>query len=181
MSDDEVEKELLREVEWNREFRTYTFINCWHANEHESAAMWRLYSQGREAVCIQSTFERLAKGLPGDTFAGSVNYIDYETGEIQLGRTPLSMVLNHFLFKRLSFAHEQEVRAVVYGPMPDLPPHRPTEHGIEIEIDLATLVEAVHVSPDSKIWFKNTVERLMEAQALKIPIRQSSLSATALF
>jgi hypothetical protein len=182
MSDDEVEKYILRDVESNRMFRAHTFVNCWHANEHESAAMWRLYSQGREAVCIQSTFERLASGLPPQTYAGLVNYIDYETGEIPVGITPLGNVVNSFLSKRLSFAHEQEIRALVYGPFgPNEPPHKPTEHGIEIEIDLVALVEAVHVSPDSQIWFKNTVDRLMAAQGLEIPIRQSSLSAAALF
>src|SRR5579871_3476871 len=31
-------------------------VNCWHMNEYESAAMWKLYSSSSEAVCVQSTY-----------------------------------------------------------------------------------------------------------------------------
>ena len=33
-----------RVVRNSREQRRYTLVNCWHAGEHESEAMWRLYS-----------------------------------------------------------------------------------------------------------------------------------------
>jgi hypothetical protein len=39
-------------------------ISCWHMNEHESAALWKLYSGSNEAVCIRSTYRRLRKCLP---------------------------------------------------------------------------------------------------------------------
>lgn len=31
----------------------WTFVNCWHINELESAAMWRLYGDGSPTVAIQ--------------------------------------------------------------------------------------------------------------------------------
>src|SRR4051794_23331256 len=30
--------------------RRWTYISCWHANEMESAAMWRLYARSHEAI-----------------------------------------------------------------------------------------------------------------------------------
>ena len=36
--------------------RQIVFVNCWHLNEHESAAMWRLYLSGSEGVAIRSSF-----------------------------------------------------------------------------------------------------------------------------
>ncbi len=41
--------------------RQNVFVNCWHANEHESAAMWHLYSD--KGVAIRSTFGRLKASL----------------------------------------------------------------------------------------------------------------------
>ena len=37
------------------------FVNCWHMNDFESAAMWRLYLKSNEGIAIQSTFRRLKK------------------------------------------------------------------------------------------------------------------------
>ena len=36
-------------AKWVRE---WTYINCWHANEYESAAMWDLYDKTNEAVAV---------------------------------------------------------------------------------------------------------------------------------
>jgi hypothetical protein len=35
------------------------YINCWHENEYESAAMWKLYSDQEKGIAIQSTFKNL--------------------------------------------------------------------------------------------------------------------------
>jgi hypothetical protein len=34
--------------------RKKMFISCWHANEQESAAMWKLYLQSNEGMAIRS-------------------------------------------------------------------------------------------------------------------------------
>jgi hypothetical protein len=47
-------------------------LRPWHMNEHESAAMWRLYTSASEAVCVQSTFARLSNVLPHYVNAGTV-------------------------------------------------------------------------------------------------------------
>ena len=41
--------------------RPYMLINCWHINQCESSAMWKLYSQCNEAIAIQTTFGNLKK------------------------------------------------------------------------------------------------------------------------
>jgi hypothetical protein len=40
--------------------------------------------------------------------------------------------------------HEHALRPLVLAPLSDKPPHKRTDHGIEIEIDLINLVEAYH-------------------------------------
>lgn len=44
--------------------RQENYISCWHAADHESAAMWSLYSQSFESVALQTTFSKLAEQLP---------------------------------------------------------------------------------------------------------------------
>jgi len=39
--------------EFYRWVRQWTVVNCWHVNEQESAAMWRLYAKSDGAVAIR--------------------------------------------------------------------------------------------------------------------------------
>jgi hypothetical protein len=59
--------------------RQWTFINSWHMNEVESAAMWSIYARSNEAISIQSTYVRLCNCLPPEVYVGEVQYIDYDT------------------------------------------------------------------------------------------------------
>lgn len=49
--------ELIPKI--TKDSRKYIFINCWHMNQYESAAMWNIYSKTSESIAIQSSFKRL--------------------------------------------------------------------------------------------------------------------------
>ena len=86
-------------------------VNCWHMNDHESAAMWKLYLKSNEGIAIQTTYTRLRQALmPSEhqCFMGVMHYIDYDND--LMGSDNLFIPLVH---KRRSFEHEREVRAVV--------------------------------------------------------------------
>jgi len=88
--------------------RKRTFINCWHENPHESEAMWKLYSNYLEnAIAIKTSMKSLynALGKNPDINIGYVNYIDYSNKFVGINES--------FWFKRKSFEHEREVRAVI--------------------------------------------------------------------
>src|SRR5260221_4443518 len=124
--------------------RTWAFINSWHANEHESAAMWRLYSQTTEAIAIQTTFRKLSHVLPDKVYVGTVEYIDYEKHWMPEGN-----VFFPFLHKRLSFEHEREVRAVIMS-LPTNPENHVGsplgEYGRVVPVDLVAMIERVVVA-----------------------------------
>jgi hypothetical protein len=40
-----------------------TLVNCWHQNEFESEAMWRLYSENHKGIAIQTTFQDLVDSI----------------------------------------------------------------------------------------------------------------------
>jgi hypothetical protein len=66
--------QMARFAKWVRE---WTYINCWHTNEYESAAMWDLYAKTNEAVAIETSYGKLKNVLPENVFLGCVKYIDY--------------------------------------------------------------------------------------------------------
>jgi len=97
--------------------RMCTALSCWHANDHESAAMWKLYLSSGEGVAVRSSFNRLVGSFPRYhqepnallIYAGLVSYVDYDTEII-----PLNNAYWPFVHKRMSFQHENEVRAVLH-------------------------------------------------------------------
>ena len=55
------------------------FFNCWHMNDDESDAMWKIYVNGIGGVAIRSTVLRLKKSLdasPHDISIGRISYND---------------------------------------------------------------------------------------------------------
>jgi hypothetical protein len=66
--------------------RKGAFVNCWHINEFESAAMWKIYS--RQGLAIKSTFQRLCDSFTEPdrhVFAGTVKYADFLVQPMQFG------------------------------------------------------------------------------------------------
>ena len=141
----------------NKEMVSEYLINCWHMNEHESAAMWSQYAHTNEAVCIQSTYRRLDLYLPTCVFIGEVTYIDYNIESIHEG-----MVFNFIMHKRKSFEHERELRAVfwmIYG-IPEAAPYKKDAEpaGLAIKVDVNVLIERVYISPLATPWFATIVK-----------------------
>jgi hypothetical protein len=155
-------------------------VNCWHMNEHESAAMWKLYSSSNEAVCVQSTYRRLRSCLPQFVLVGEVNYIDYDKEGFSTGN-----LLNFIMHKRLSFAYEREVRAIFWELTgePDAQSYKSQigPGGLEIKVDLPALVERVYVSPTAAPWVADVVRNMTTKCGFTFSVNQSSLAETPLY
>ena len=50
-------------LKWSR---GWTMVCCWHMNDTESAAMWKLYAQKGYGIAIQTTYRLLRQALPDD-------------------------------------------------------------------------------------------------------------------
>ena len=162
-------------------FRNWVFVNCWHMNPGESAAMWKLYVKSNESVAIKSSFQRLFDVLDEEVFVGLVEYIDFERDWVPEGNS-----FYPFVHKRRSFAHEQEVRAVFQPVLPssgeslDLT-NVPSYDGVERKVALDRLIEEVYVAPTSPAWFKALVGRVTAKYGLTARITQSSLDANPFY
>lgn len=176
---DEQVYEVLSELRGlRRRTRKSLFASCWHMNPGESAAMWRLYSQSSDAVCIQTSYKTLADLLPGSAFVGCVKYIDYDFGTVLDGG-----LLGPAMCKRMSFSHENEVRAIVQddlyldsGDENLLPPV-----GKQIPCDVHELIEKIYVSPGSPDWFRSVVVNLCQAYKVHAPIELSRIGEDPIY
>src|SRR5208337_1698405 len=83
------------------------FINCWHMNERESMAMWKIYAQ--KGIVIQSTIENLKNSIIDLTFNIHYAEVQYIT---ETDVIPINNIQIPFGYKRKSFEYEKEFRAV---------------------------------------------------------------------
>lgn len=152
-------------------------ISCWHKNEHESAAMWKLYLSSKEGVAIRTRFSRLKDSFVDESVEvniGKVQYIDYDKSHIDFEN-----VFCPFLCKRMSFEHEREVRALVYRSdlvgmsLEDI--NESFGYGMNVRCDLDVLIEEVYVAPTSPAWFMDLVKSVLKRFGLEAPVRQSRL------
>ncbi|GJL73720.1 MAG: DUF2971 domain-containing protein [Nitrosomonas sp.] len=150
---------------FERKLRQWTAINCWHMNNGESDAMWKLYLKSDEGLAIQSTFSRLSESFcktKQEINIGVVKYINFAVEQI-----PEIHHVGHyfspFLHKQKSFEHERELRAIIQ----DVPICKQMNGllgvqeniidmdapgwgaGKTIPVDLKKLVETIYVCPES--------------------------------
>ena len=174
--------------------RNWTYVSCWHMNDHESAAMWKLYAN--QSIAIQSTSNRLYDCLekyivqePESRRFGVVNYIDYN-----LDKVPEDGYLSEYFFKRKSFSHEAELRVVIQ----DIPKiigepdkfggnqvtylwFKEPVDGKSFEININDLIEEVYVAPTSQEWFVRLLKRVLEKYGFNKEVRKSSLDSNPLY
>jgi hypothetical protein len=167
-------------------------------NEFESAAMWKLYARTEEAICIQSTYQRLrmcvdesASTKDDNIFIGKVQYIDYRTECL-----PGDSNLCNLIYKRRSFEHERELRIIIYrapnfpeGTILELPndlskedyPEDLPKGGVWVKLDLGSLIENIYVAPSSQKWFHDLVEKVVIKYRLQMPVIQSFLDSSPIY
>ncbi len=104
----------FREEIWDKNFPRNLCISCWHMNEGESDAMWKLYSTYADGVAIQSTFKQLKESFNKSTksiYYSEVKYIDHEIWKWD--DLPFTVCVP-FRLKNISFKHERELRAFAF-------------------------------------------------------------------
>jgi hypothetical protein len=132
-----------------------TGVICWHINEHESDAMWKLYSSKGQGIAIESTVQQLREAITCDRHPKyfDIKYFadDYVVSDEDFKREILS-------FKRKSFVHEQEYRAFV-----ELKEHEKGQ-GTYICCDFKKLITRIHVSPISEPYFEEVIKEVCKGK-----------------
>lgn len=158
----------LARYEFMKRKRQQIAVNCWHVNPHESAAMWALYDEGGKGVAIRSTVERLTDCFDDDPsrsiFVGLVKYIDFNSDSI-----PTRNTFYPIIYKRKSYSHEQELRAVKDDDLDST--------GVKVSVDLEELIERVFVAPTSPQWLEELVRSVLAKYEVNAQVERSDLGA----
>jgi hypothetical protein len=184
----EIEGKALQNVldaweEGTKESRKSIFMNCWHANDTESAAMWDLYGADEKSIAIVSTIGRMKEALEKvnrSVYLGSVVYVDFYCDLEDLDRqtdAKLAQVINRtdgknaftkILFKREEFAHENEIRAVFsdMSHFTDEGRNQPLYFNLFIDVD--KLIERIYIAPDAPSWFPTVVQTAVQNSHLDL-------------
>ena len=177
-------------------------ISCWHANDRESVAMWRLYTSGAEGVAIQTAIGRLKEAFerePCSVTIAYVRYIDHLTEDV--GRAWALDPLSPLFCKRKGFEHEREVRCVIAHPEgereqalvlselnPELTQKFPVleqwatvvdgdlgDRGLVVPVNLGALIERIVVSPRYPVWAVPALQAVVDRAGLAVRVETSSL------
>lgn len=147
--------------------RQHTYVNCWHKNDFESEAMWKLYCPDiKQGIAIKTTYGKLFDALNKKRYIqiGEIQYIDY-TNKLLEGD-------DAFWYKRKSFEHEKEVRAIIHHYQGLEEPM-----GLNIPVPINDLINSIYISPMAPQWFVEIVKDVSGKYGLSKPILQSQMTA----
>jgi len=182
MPQEMVEKMKADDVKIRKNMQKDNFLNCWHMNEHESMAMWRLYGEQNKSIAIQTTYEKLHNAVSEYVTLGIVEYLDYEKDTMFEGKQYGAPI---FFFKRRAFEFENELRAIMgrhkLGAIDPDQKYDDAEAGWDFKVDPSSFVERVVVSPRMPDWIYKLIMVLTLAAGFSFPVEKSSLDVSPMF
>jgi hypothetical protein len=169
------------------QFRQSFYVNCWHLHSEEILRMWTRY--GKDCVAIVSRydlFKQVLNPLPDKTMVGLIRY----------GTRHLTgwNVIRFVTTKDEKYSWEREVRAMIWltdtgdginrhfdldnrpydRPIYDPPPTLP--EGIYRDIDIASLIIEIVISPFAPDGRLQEVRQLFAVAGIAANARESSLT-----
>jgi hypothetical protein len=154
-------------------------VNCWHRNDVESVAMWKLYTRGMDGVSIQTTVGGLKASLQSEDSSiiiGQVKYVDH-ANLAAFGGDPPPGVAAIFV-KRRSFEHENEVRlAIDDEPFVDseLDYVKVPLSGGNVIVDTNALIYRIVASPGYPQWALPSLQAIVSGAGLQVTVETSDL------
>jgi hypothetical protein len=157
-------------------FETYhavamsTAVNCWHMNDHESEAMWKLYSDGGKGVAIESDVISLRKSVEEresvyHAWIGAIRYFDFYDSNL---KSTDCLSDGHLvpLAKRKAFEHEKELRLFVTSDV-EAEHSLPTPKPVLLPVDLTRLIKRIVVSPFAQEPYSSSVRAVCTKYGIK--------------
>lgn len=167
----------------HRKFKGHFLVNCWHINNEENDAMWRLYLKSNNGVAIKSTISLLLGSLTDtveEVYCSLIRYIDYEE---DIWMPPTVKGYNMFapiLHKRKEFSHENELRLIhqIEYQNRDIEEYwseQPKEKGKYIAVDLSKLISVIYSAPTSNQNQIAKIEQIVQKSGYDFKVEKSKL------
>lgn len=152
-----------------------TFISCWFGADHETMAMWNMYSEPQNTFALRVDRDKFIKNIrcrpeivknKMPSFLGYVHYLNYH----DVHRWPRDQEeIYPFFRKHIGFKYEEEFRVVLYRP-------RVSVEGINVgPLDL-NFEPTVILHPDLDVRTIDKIKPELEAIADSVVIQPSENS-----
>lgn len=158
-------------------FHESNAINCWHASQHESLAMWNYYCKGPGSVAIKSSVEKIKKAFTftqHPVIIGKVQYFDNYSDE-----TVCENTLPYILRKPLSYSFESEVRLITTPVLAAIngTSEMINNDGAAVFANIKELVDEIYTHPKCQEWEYDLLNKLLTRVGLEsITVMKSFLS-----
>lgn len=131
---------------YRRKFLENVGINCWHANDTENAAMWKVYLSSKDGIAVKSTIKNLKESFNLNeedvVYIGNIHYNNYEFNDIDMNYNEYSPINQKTKTKRLK------------------------NDGKFVNSDLNTLIDEIIISPSSDKWYVDLVKDVVKSYGL---------------
>lgn len=155
--------------------REWIYVSSWHLSDYECSAMWQIYNNDKNSLCVFSTEEKLRSSVVADASCDrlevkKVEYISHR--DDSFSENPL----DPFVAKSKPYSFEKEVRLISWDSRLDLScaPEN-NKSGLLLKMDLQTVIDKVVISPYADPWFKGAVIKFCSDAGLDIKIVDSSI------
>lgn len=159
-----------------------TFINCWHLNDNESLAMWKLYSKNDKGIALQTDVQSFKDSFENSDltiFAGKVQYIDYEK-DYYYGRSGYDYRLGNgftaYIHKRIIYDYEKEYRAICTDPK-----NGKNRTGLTVKVTLNKLIQNIYLAPNTPENDFNYIAEITNNISKDIKVVRSSYDSKPCF
>ena len=164
--------------QFKRRMRESVFINCWHRNQDDSAAMWALYGKSDCAVALTTTVGQLGDTLKAahtehEAWIARVEYVKHWR-DPKLDISPDYARI--FAYKTKAYEYEKEVRVIIDRTGAHDRIGGDHEAGIVIPVDGTRLLRSIVIAPDAPPWFEKLVRQSALRYGIKAPVRRSRLA-----
>ncbi len=155
-----------------------SFINCWHLNDYENIAMWKLYSINNKGIALQTDIQNFKDSFENSDrtiFAGKVQYIDYEKDYFygQSGYDyKFANSFTAYIHKRIIYDYEKEYRAICTDPKDGK-----NKNGIKIKVTLDKLIRTIYLAPNTLDDNYNLVTNIVNNISKDINVIRSSFNS----
>jgi len=166
----------------NRAFqglKRLTKINCWHKENYENDAMWKLYSNDKKGIAITTTPQKMSVALKPyrlkpeygveDLYIGNVEYVDLSTHYVE------TTMLNVFFHKHIIYSYENEIRLAISLRQAEEFGVKVPELGIFVQVDYSQLIDEIIIGPNINSEDRETLFNVVRESGLESRIKDSCL------
>lgn len=186
-------KYTKKPVLYRKKFLENVGINCWHANDTENAAMWKVYLSSKDGIAIKSTIQNLKNSFSENeddvVYIGNINYNDYESNDIDVdvnkylqdvtdlakqessNKMPTDSDILNKLAKHYYPLIMSKRKEFSYGneirlisPINQKTKSRRLKNfGKRVKLNLDTLIDEIIISPSSELWYVDLVQDVVKS------------------